>query len=869
MGARGARVGCVKMAAAMMSLTGGLPPIDILVAGAGRRHGEPVRIGLPMGRGVWTDAALPWLEAPDGSALLVQTAVTDRWSDGSARWVLVDFLADHAGPESTVYRLHPGGSATTPRPGPRVHAEMVDGVVRVATGPFTFTVGGQSLVRIGDGPSGSAATLTIEGWDASFAVRLDRAFVETTGPVRAVVRVEGVAGPADDPGRLVVMARCHFVAGSPIVECQVLLRNPRPAEHPGGIWELGEPRSALIRDASIVLAVPRGSAPGAARVSPEAGLPALETTGPVELFQASSGGDHWDSRNHVDRDGRVPLVFRGYRLQAGGDQRNGWRATPVLTQDYGDGCIGAAMAQFWQHFPKAIEAAESGITLRLFPRQHGSAYELQPGEQKTHRCHLAFARDTIADEPLDWVRRPLMASATPSYYCQTGAVPYLVPLDDEPEPAHAALVEAALDGGDSFSQKREVIDEFGWRHFGDLYADHEAAYYQGGAPPPIVSHYNNQYDAIAGFARQFLRSGDRRWWDLLCDLALHVVDIDIYHTANDKSAYSGGLFWHTAHYVDGGRSTHRSYPRDPGVAGGGPAAQHNYTTGLMLHYLLTGDAASREAAVGLGEWVHAMEDGQRTIFRWLARGSTGLATATHEPHYWGPGRAGGNSLGALLDAARLTRDPRHLIAAETLIRRTIHPADPIETMELLAAERRWSYTIFLHALGRYLDEKVERGALDAMYAYARNTLLAYARWMAAHERPYFDRRDELEYPTETWLAQELWKSDVFAYAAKYSADDRALFLERAAFFFHYAIEMLGSSPTRTFTRPMVLLLSRGLMHGFFLRHPEALVAPAPPAAPLPPRQQFVPQKAVARQRATLIAGIGAAALMGLALWALM
>ena len=96
----------------------------------------------------------------------------------------------------------------------------------------------------------------------------------------------------------------------------------------------------------------------------------------------------------------------------------------------------------------------------------------------------------------------------------------------------------------------------------------------------LVSHYNNQYDAVAGFASQFLRTGDVRWWELMDDLARHVVDIDIYHTDRDKSAYNDGLFWHTSHYVDAGLSTHRSYPQSPRVGGGGPSNEHNYATGL-------------------------------------------------------------------------------------------------------------------------------------------------------------------------------------------------------------------------------------------------------------------------------------------------
>src|SRR5207248_3079 len=163
--------------------------------------------------------------------------------------------------------------------------------------------------------------------------------------------------------------------------------------------------------------------------------------------------------------------------------------------------------------------------------------------------------------------------------------------------------------------------------------------------------------------------------------------IDIYHTDFDKSAYNHGLFWHTYHYVDAGTSTHRSYPR--GTAGGGPADEHNYTTGLMLHYFLTGDRQSRQAVLELAQWVIDMDDGRKTVFRWLDRGPTGLASATASPFYHGPGRGAGNSINALLDGFRLSGKPSYLSKMEELIRRCIHPADDVAARNLLDAERRW------------------------------------------------------------------------------------------------------------------------------------------------------------------------------------
>src|SRR5262249_38353931 len=154
--------------------------------------------------------------------------------------------------------------------------------------------------------------------------------------------------------------------------------------------------------------------------------------------------------------------------------------------------------------------------------------------------------------PLAWCHEPLAMYPSPDWCCETGAVPLLVPAADDPNSAYLDLIGQALDARVGFGAKRESADEFGWRNFGDLYADHESAFQP--ADQPFVSHYNNQYDPIAAFAVHFLRTGDRRWWRLMTALARHVRDIDVYHTQDDKAAYNGGLFWHTAHYLDAGTS---------------------------------------------------------------------------------------------------------------------------------------------------------------------------------------------------------------------------------------------------------------------------------------------------------------------------
>lgn len=184
----------------------------------------------------------------------------------------------------------------------------------------------------------------------------------------------------------------------------------------------------------------------------------------------------------------------------------------------------------------------------------------------------------------------------------------------------------------------------------------------------------------------------------------------------------------------------------------------------------------------------------------------------------------------------------------------LHPADDIVARDLLDAERRWSYTVFLQAVGKYLDYKAERGELDWMYAYGRAALLHYARWMAEHEYPYLEKPGNLEYPTETWAVQDMRKSEVFKFAAKHATrDERVQFLERSEFFFHYSTTTLMGMKRRTLARPVVIKLSNGFMDSYFQQHPnEAAPQPRVNLMDFGRTEKFVPQRIRAKRRLAIL-----------------
>ncbi len=223
-----------------------------------------------------------------------------------------------------------------------------------------------------------------------------------------------------------------------------------------------------------------------------------------------------------------------------------------------------------------------------------------------------------------------------------------------------------------------------------------------------------------------------------------------------------------------------------------------------------------------------MDNGEESVFGVLDPTPTGHATYPGEPNYQGPCRGAGNSINALIDGWLLTGNSHYLDKAESLIRRVSHPDDDIPSRNLLNVEPRWSYTVFLSSVARYLAAKSDAGQLDFMYAYARTVLLRYATWMFHHEQPYFDQLEKLYHPNETWAAQEFRKANVLRLAAAHAEGPlRSALLRRGGELAERAWQDLLRFDSRHSARAVGLLLSEGPRDAFFARggHP----APAPAA----------------------------------------
>lgn len=812
-----------------------------------QRIDEPVSLGVPFPRGHATDPDQLVLKTDKGTVLPFGHTVTAVWPDHSIRWLLLDIQVS-VDPHDTVcleleksadikLRVDDTGACS---PLKICRRQSPDRIV-VESDQITATMNTTGVFQPFNQASFHGRQVCLPGKsavvlkDCSGIVRqpvIEEAGIVHDTLLRKTICTRGWFENETRSRFLRFECRAHFFSGIPRVRFEFGICNTRAAVHPGGAWDLGDENAFYFRSLTVLLPLNEAE-PGMVFYTPESANQPVREMGRscVRIYQDSSGHENWFSSNHVNKDGHVPLQFRGYKVfHDGGVAGSGCHASPFMGAAGPGTAVGVYVTDFWQNFPKSLTAGRQELEIGLFPEGFGDLFELQPGEQKTHVFDVGFAPDMAGILSLSLSADPLVPHISRKEYRQAVPWPGPVPLKKRGQNTDIDLYDRLVAGFISqdtgYEQKNIRIDEFGWRHFGDIYADHEAV----SAPSDqiFVSHYNNQYDVIKGAVIQFMRTHDPKWFTLAEHLADHVVDIDIYHTEKDKYQYNHGLFWHTDHHLPACTATHRTVSRahqdlkpDKAV-GGGPSVEHNYTTGLLYLHWLTGKPKYKKAVKDLAGYVIHQMEGPDTLSEMVFQQTRHLAARFRSlfsnpgPRIYqfdGPGRASGNALNTLLDGYLLTGDLLYLDHAQALVVQTVSPEDDLEAMDLLNAEIRWSYTIFLQALGRYLETLLSLGRVDDWSAHARESLLHYAGWMAENEYPYLEKPEILEFPTETWAAQDLRKSDVFAWAAFFSqgSEKKKKYEEKSRFFFSHAVQELSRFETRYFTRPMALVMSNGLV----------------------------------------------------------
>jgi len=831
------------------------------------RKNLPIRIGIPFPKGLLSKKDNLYLKDPTGLYHSVQLSPLAYWNDQTIQWGLLQFNISLQSftTESWNLEISSNKLLINSNTEDSLSITRVPNGYKVITGAATFYISKSSFpfesvlinqTELLSSNTASGLNFIDAKGESNKTIITDLEVKEHGCNSIKILAVGFWTDHSNDPTAR-FDAQLEFFKGLSTVSMDLRIHNPRAALHPGGIWELGDPGSVYFKELSITI---KGkddlkSISWSDNIKDEAQHCNEDS---LTIYQDSSGGENWNSINHINKDGQLTVSFQGYKVFSSQDKllKSGVRAIPYIQMNTESGWIAGSVKEFWQNFPTSLSIVKNQLKIGLFPENCKSIFELQGGEQKRHTILLDFGLNDNQATILPQFLAPLSVLITPEWIEESGVIRYFVPAKNDSNKKYLEYIQNVIDGKHSFFAKREIIDEYGWRNFGDIFADHEAVHAYDKSK--FISHYNNQFDVVYGAGINFLRTQDSRWHELMYHYAKHVIDIDIYHTNRDKPAYNHGQFWHTDHYRPAGRSTHRTYssdnlsPQQLKFYGGGPSNENNYSSGLLLYYYLTGDSHAKEAILELAEWVLDMDDGSQTLWAIIDDGPTGLASQTVSPDFHGPGRGAGNSINTLLDAYKLTNQRKYLDKAEEILERCIHPNDDIEALNLNDPEYRWSYLVFLQILGKYLDFKKELGETDWHFYYARDSLLHYANWMVDNEVPYKDVLHKVEIPTETWPAQDVRKAVVLNEASKYAPTKlKARFRKKARFFFDRCLEDLLSFETAYLTRPMVLLMVYGIVQSYFDNTPlEKLPNYNTHNYDFGEPAQFIPQRA--RLKRTLI-----------------
>jgi hypothetical protein len=700
-------------------------PLRVVESPGVARTAETITSGipLPIEMGILSTAGLGIFDAGNRE-IPAQFKVLSRWhgrpgdSGRAIKWLLVTFQSDLSPLSERSFHLRRGRGVSPASP---VRVTEAPSVVKVDTGPLQFTVSRarfnviDTLVMkertiIRSSPENGITIRDHEGRVfRSGAIAPESVVVEEAGPIRAVIRMEGVH--SDGKGTLLrSIVRVHAYAGKSHLRVFHALRNDNsygysaPAEHAylrdvhlDFKCDLGMLLKASFQDESYILA------PGQLRV--------LE----VDMAGADSSSHVKDTNNDLhdnfirrirDEGGKALREFGG----KDGSPENG-RDTGFMDLGNEKAGVTVTLRYFWQNFPKSLTAMADGrIRVGLWPEfgeyvdegYYGRTpppasaeddYTFGGGRQKTHEVFLRFRATSQAEakvrEASMAFKHPLFATAEPSWHAESRTTQLMI--EARPWRKEAGLDTvlagdleryerfqeakwslAATDwvqnlGHVTYSVFRQRGGSYGgrqfynWMNFGDT--PWGAGYCQG--------HYDWPYSTLLSF----VRTAERPFLDLAIPMARHRMDIDQYHTTKDRYNISGGQ-----RFEKGEQHGNMTVP---------PTPSHTWIHGLLLYWVLTGDEFAREAAEETLAFYRGYWNRVGPPFHGLG----------------GEARTGGWSLMGLTELYDYLGETEALELARKIVRAYINHENDEKTSGYYLAGRDyimpWMYGIYMNGLGKY------------------------------------------------------------------------------------------------------------------------------------------------------------------------
>ncbi|NOZ21544.1 MAG: hypothetical protein GXP25_10700 [Planctomycetes bacterium] len=572
-------------------------PLSVIEPTPFARKAWPVTSGIPFKQGMLAPGGYVHLVNARGGHVPAQFEAMAHWPDGSVRWLLVDFQADTQPGKPTEYVLETSPNRPPIKP-PLPIATEEDGeiildarVLRVPIDKKVFALFQNiALDQNGDGSFSENEIVTGKplignGWivDAEGKgyglAKPDLVTIETNGPMRATVRIEGDFVAKDGAKLFRYRARLTAYRGKRFLRLQWTIGNNN----------IDDVLTPLTRAALRLPIRKQGEVTGCLSDGK-----AIPITGKDDL---------WILQDYDNR------LFKSVK----GTKSEGERDMGLACVKSGDITITAMIRDFWQTYPKGIAIKPDGLHLRLLPAlpadqyrtgkdrtdivgqislyycyDHGK-YLIKRGLEYTADILIRFDRGDMppAAETAQHFQHMLFASAKPEYYCPTRAFWEINPQKPDEFPRYT---EAFNESFANLEKGRRTMREYGWMNYGDWWGERR------------WNWGNSEYDLQYVLALHFAQTGDLAFFWRGDQMARHNTSIDVCHypwrTPMRELVYAhsvghvGGFFER-----DDPRITNERWAMSGFVAGAmDGSGGHSFQGGNFLYGFLTGDRRYLEIA---------------------------------------------------------------------------------------------------------------------------------------------------------------------------------------------------------------------------------------------------------------------------------
>jgi hypothetical protein len=560
------------------------------------RSGEPVRMGIPLAKGVAKEVGELALTDSAGKPLPCQFRAVMRWhEDNSLRWVHAVFQTSVPAKGAVKLKLVKGTAAASAK---KVKVTKAGGSVTVENGVLKLIVKGPGFNLFDAAwfdPAGKfgPGTEIVKPHSEGFVAVLNgkphrpgadsKLEVEEAGSECAVIRVTGRLVPdgkgADGP--FTYACYVHVYAGSPVVRVSFSYTNCHA--DPGRKGKEIAGSKIPMKDLSLVL--PTALAGAKATVGGEGKNFSGKS---AKIFAKSSDA------SEITTGGAAAGTAKG-------------KSTKPLTLgwvDFSQGEKGLAMGTrwFWQTFPKVAEAGADGkLRAGLYARESGKPLAVYMGQGRTHYLTFLFHKADAASKLGDFfagTQMPLRATCTPKYYCRvTKVFGPMADADPALYPGELSALAKKYDGlllGSARYIEKKIdghtyggvrMDSYGYMNWGDVF---HWANSKGVKDPWNILWESNYYDYPWACLLQFARTGEMLYLDILDRHGLHLADVFMCKWNPQKRLCGACRYSPPANHV--GLDTDYKNPK-PYVS---VEFNHHKAQSTLYRYLLLGDLRARD-----------------------------------------------------------------------------------------------------------------------------------------------------------------------------------------------------------------------------------------------------------------------------------